>query len=341
MENDTPSPARAGGTPDPAATPAQPNAPATPPVNPALRRPFTPAEWGQIEQGQVPPGHPEGDDGRHRPAAPYDGGAPPAPAPVTPPADYAAAPRRPFTPAEWGQIEQGQVPPGHPVAAAATTDDAEDGDDSEDDQDESDRKGKTRSLVKDIVETLLLALVIYLGVRAGVQNFKVEGSSMEPSLHNGQYLLVNKLAYATFDLDGIASMVPGLGSLKGSLLFPFGQPQRGDVVVFQFPRDTSRDFIKRVVALPGETVEVRNGVVYVNNKQLTEPYIESAPTYSKEPTTVPLGEYYVLGDNRNNSSDSHVWGPVPITKLIGKAWVTYWPMKDVGFIPHLPAQASN
>ncbi len=237
--------------------------------------------------------------------------------------------RRPFVP-RWGDIEQGLIPPGHPVAG-------EEFPTTEAEPEAAKRSG--RSLLKDIAETLVLALIIYGAVRAGIQNFKVEGTSMEPSLHNGQYLLVNKLSFASVGLDGIAGIVPGLSSLKGSLLFPFGQPQRGDVVVFRFPRDPARDFIKRVVALPGETVEVKAGTVYVNGKKLDEPYVLDSPTYSKEPTVVPHGEYYVLGDNRNNSSDSHVWGPVPIDEMIGKAWVTYWPMKDWGFIPHKAVNA--
>jgi signal peptidase I len=236
-------------------------------------------------------------------------------------------PRRPHPVVDWGAIEQGLIPPGHPVETGGDTP-----------LPTSPSRGRSaRNVVKDIAETLLLALIIYLGVRAGVQNFKVEGSSMEPSLHNGQYLLVNKMAYAAVDLDGVAEAVPPLQSWKGSQFFPFGLPQRGDIVVFRFPRDPSRDFIKRVVAVPGETVEVRAGVVFVNNKKLTEPYILDSPTYSKEPTVVPPGEYFVLGDNRNNSSDSHVWGPVPVTEIVGKAWVTYWPMKDWGFIPHTAA----
>jgi len=184
------------------------------------------------------------------------------------------------------------------------------------------------------METLLLALMIYLGVRAGVQNFKVDGNSMEPSLSTNQYLLVNKLAYASVSLEGIAEAIPALEKLKDSPVLQLGSPQRGDIIVFRFPRDPSRDFIKRVVAVPGETVEVKTGVVYVNGKRLEEPYILNSPTYTKEAIIVRPGEYFVLGDNRNNSSDSHVWGPVPAREIVGKAWITYWPMESWGFIPH-------
>jgi signal peptidase I len=131
----------------------------------------------------------------------------------------------------------------------------------------------------------------------------------------------------------MAAAVPALEGLAEVKIMPFGQPKRGDIVVFRYPRDPSRDFIKRVVALPGETVEIKAGQVYVNNQRLEEPYIMDNPTYSKEPAVVLPDQYFVLGDNRNNSSDSHVWGPVPVDNVIGKAWLTYWPIQDWGSIP--------
>ena len=203
------------------------------------------------------------------------------------------------------------------------------------------RLSRLGTAFREIVETLLLALFIYLTVRAVVQNFKVEGSSMDPTLHHAQYLLVNKAAYMTVDLSQLASRAPALSVLSQVKVTPFGRPKRGDIVVFRYPRDPSRDFIKRVVALPGETVEIKAGQVYVNNLRLEEPYILDNPTYSKEPTVVLSDQYFVLGDNRNNSSDSHVWGPVPIENVIGKAWLTYWPIKDWGSIPDHAAFASR
>lgn len=247
----------------------------------------------------------------------------PTPDQVTPPAVLRRPPH-----VEWGDIEQGLIPPGHPVhPPVAQLPPVEE------------PRRHSRHLVRDVVETLLLALIIYMGVRAGVQNFKVDGNSMEPSLHTGQYLLVNKLAYASFGLEGIAEAIPALEPLRNSTLFQLGSPQRGDIIVFRFPRDPTRDFIKRVVAIPGETVEVKTGVVYVNNRRLEEPYILNSPTYTKEATIVQPGEYFVLGDNRNNSSDSHVWGSVPAREIVGKAWITYWPMDAWGFIPHTIAAA--
>ena len=171
-----------------------------------------------------------------------------------------------------------------------------------------------KAALRDILETALLTLVIFLAVRFGVQTFRVEGFSMEPTLHTNQYLLVNKVSYMV------------------------GEPKRGDVVVLRFPQDPRRDFIKRVIALPGEEVEVRGGVVYVDGKALTEPYILSRPAYQYTKKRVPPGSYFVLGDNRNNSHDSHVWDWCPKEYIIGKAWVSYWPMETWGVVQHNAVQ---
>jgi signal peptidase I len=133
---------------------------------------------------------------------------------------------------------------------------------------------------------------------------------MQPTLQSNQYLLVNKVVYMV------------------------GEPRRGDIVVFRLPQDPRRDLIKRIVALPGEEVEVRNGVVYVNGKALDEPYIRDKPLYFFSKKTVPEGEYFVLGDNRNNSFDSHVWDFLPREYLIGKAWVSYWPVQSWSVVEH-------
>jgi signal peptidase I len=167
-----------------------------------------------------------------------------------------------------------------------------------------------KTALRDVLETALLTLVIFLGVRLGVQNFRVEGLSMQPTLQSNQYLLVNKAAYM------------------------FGEPQRGDIVVFRLPQDPRRDLIKRIVALPGEEVEVRGGVVYVGDKPLEEPYIRDKPLYLFNKKKVPENEYFVLGDNRNNSFDSHVWDWLPREYLIGRAWVSYWPVQAWSVVQH-------
>ncbi len=171
------------------------------------------------------------------------------------------------------------------------------------------RWGNARSLAREIIETLILTGIIFLMIRVVVQNFRIEGYSMEPTLHQDQFLIVNKFLYR--------------------FLHP---PQRGDIVVFEYPRAPDRDFIKRVIGLPGEKVEVRNGQVYINDKPLDEPYIASPPAYNWGPRIVSDGEYFVLGDNRNNSSDSHTWGFLPAQNIIGKAWLSYWPPQHWGLI---------
>ena len=139
---------------------------------------------------------------------------------------------------------------------------------------------------------------------------------MVPTLHNNQYLIVNKLSYH------------------------FAEPRRGDIVVFRFPHDPSRDFIKRIIALPGEAVEVHSGQVFINEQLLEEPYVRAPPLYSYPRRTVPPGEYFVLGDNRNNSSDSRSWGWLPQEYVIGKAWLSYWPLDWFGPLSHFNSVAA-
>jgi signal peptidase I len=193
-----------------------------------------------------------------------------------------------------------------------------------------------RTALREIFETILLTLLIFLLVRTVVQNFKVEGSSMEPNLHSGQYLLVNKLAYLQIDPKSIEERVPIVKAPFTQPIDIFGEPHRGDVVVFRFPKDPSRDFIKRVIGVPGDTVEVRERQVLVNGRVLDEPYLrdQDQPRYPAPPIVVPPGQFYVLGDNRNNSSDSHVWGLVPRDNVIGRAWLSYWPQSEWGWAPN-------
>src|SRR5919202_147237 len=191
--------------------------------------------------------------------------------------------------------------------------------------------GGVRSFVWEMVQTVLLTLIIFLAVRAVVQNFKVEGASMEPSLHTGQYLLINKVGYARLEGTPLAFLDHrGSDSADGYL---FGGPQRGDIIVFRAPVQPDKDFIKRVIALPGDTVEVRGGQVFVNDQLVDEPYIRDKAPYLVPRQTVPPNHYFVLGDNRPNSSDSHVWGLVPTENIIGRAWVSYWPPNLWGTVP--------
>ena len=165
----------------------------------------------------------------------------------------------------------------------------------------------------DVMETILLAAILFLVINAISARVRVEGHSMDNSLQDGEFVLVNRLAYR------------------------LGQPQRGDIIVFHHPTDQSQeDLIKRIIGLPGDNVRVEGGAVYVNGTRLKESYItpDRAPAYTDE-QTVPDGELYVLGDNRNNSSDSHQWGFVPFKDVIGKAIIIYWPMQRLALIEHV------
>jgi len=163
--------------------------------------------------------------------------------------------------------------------------------------------------VSELLHTVAVSAVIFLAVNLVTARIRVEGSSMEPTLHDGELVVVSRLAYR------------------------WGTPQRGDIVVFRFPLDPERRFIKRVIGLPGEDVVIRDGVVTVDGVPLDEPYIAAAPRYSGE-WELSADEVFVLGDNRNNSQDSQTWGPVPLSHLIGKAVVVYWPPPEIGLIPH-------
>ena len=157
-----------------------------------------------------------------------------------------------------------------------------------------------RRFTLDIVETLALAIVLFLGINAVSARVRVDGFSMRPTLQDGEFVLVSKLNYK------------------------FGAVQRGDIIVFHFPMDPKQELIKRVIGLPGDHISVNSGNVTVNGQVLNEPYIAAAPTYAGE-WDVPAGQLFVLGDNRNDSSDSHAWGLLPSENLVGKAVVIYWP----------------
>jgi len=170
-------------------------------------------------------------------------------------------------------------------------------------------------VVREIVETALLTAIIFLLVNAATGRFKIDGSSMEPNLHNDEYVIVDKVTYL------------------------FGKPQRGDVVVF-YLEGQPKDYIKRVIGLPGETIEVSNGTVLVDGRPLDEPYLTpSNVTYPQR----QLGEdeYFVLGDNRGNSSDSRSFGPIHLSNVVGRAWIVYWPPTDWAIVPHHTYAAAN
>ncbi len=195
-------------------------------------------------------------------------------------------------------------------------------------------RGKT--LIRELVETGLLALLVFLAVRASFQNFKVDGNSMFPTLENGQFLIVNKLVYSEVDLDKLASFLPFVDVGTEPKRHVFHPPERGDIVVLRDPRRPDTDLIKRVVGLPGETIEIVDGKVAINGFRLEEPYIKTQWHYNMPRSTIPAGQYFVMGDNRDNSLDSRSAqvGPVPEELIIGKTMVSYWPSEKFGLAPN-------
>jgi signal peptidase I len=165
---------------------------------------------------------------------------------------------------------------------------------------------EVRGWARDIFLTALIAILVVIFV---VQPVKVEGTSMEPRLEPRDRIFVNKFIYYLSDV------------------------KRGDIVVFWYPKDQKKSFIKRVIGLPGETVEVRSGLVYLNNKELTEPYLAGEFDHESYPLqVVPPDQYFVLGDHRNSSNDSRDWGFVPEQNIFGEAVFRYWPLSRLGLI---------
>ena len=154
------------------------------------------------------------------------------------------------------------------------------------------------------LQTVILAVVLYFLIDTVVARVRVENISMEPTLQSGEFVLVNKLA------------------------FRIGDIHRGDIIVFHYPQDPSQDYIKRIIGVAGDVVDIHDQTVYVNNQALVEPYLMAEPLYNGE-WTVPPNDLFVLGDNRNESSDSHSWGFVPDANVVGRALVIYWPLNEL------------
>ena len=196
--------------------------------------------------------------------------------------------------------------------------------------------------LREVAETIILALLIFLLVRAVVQNFQVEGSSMQPTLETRWYLLVNKAVYFEINLETMSKFIPFIDPGDDPTRYVFRGPKRGDVIVFKAPNAPNRDFIKRVIAMPGETVEVRAEGVYINGQFLDEPYIKEKQHHSTfAQQMVPAGHLFVLGDNRNNSSDSRVFGMLPKENIIGRAWLTYWPFSIFGRVDNTSVEPGS
>jgi signal peptidase I len=193
-----------------------------------------------------------------------------------------------------------------------------------------DEQGEHRNfrLVLEVLETAVLTLLLFMTIRLTVQNFNVDGPSMQPTLHTSELILVNRAEYLLHD------------------------PRRGDIVVFNAPPEPSTDYVKRIIGIPGDTVQIgTDGAVYVNGTRIREPYV----TYPGNPCWDSVGhpdeypktwklqprQYFVLGDNRGDSSDSRCWGVVKRDLILGKAALVYWPSQDVHLIPDASASFAS
>ncbi len=162
-----------------------------------------------------------------------------------------------------------------------------------------------KSVIRELLETIVIALVLFFLVQTVIRNFQVDGHSMDPNLQHGQYLMVDKISYR--------------------LPFDISPPQRGDVIVFVPPTQLNKDFVKRIIGLPGDTVEMVNGDVFVNGERLPNSFGAQLDKTSMPMLTVPQDSFFVLGDNRANSNDSRNWGVLSKEAVIGKVWLSYFP----------------
>jgi signal peptidase I len=167
-------------------------------------------------------------------------------------------------------------------------------------------------LVQELLSTVIFIIAIYALAELAIPRSNIEGPSMQPNLHAGQYLVISRAAYL------------------------FGEPEHGDVAVFQRPDYTEKQprLIKRVIGLPGDTVEIRDNMVYVNGVQLEEPYFINRPCNNCKDNTWVLGpdQYFMMGDNRNDSTDSRSFGPIDRSLIVGRAILRYWPPTEIGLI---------
>ncbi len=189
-------------------------------------------------------------------------------------------------------------------------------------------KKKVKSNWREWAESFIIAAILAMFIRTFFfQAFRIPSGSMRMTLLEGDRLLVNKLSYGAL-LPFTNRRLPG-----------FSHPKRGDIVVFKYPEDPKRDFIKRLIAVGGETVEIKTGDIYINGQRIEDPVIKNIYYYNRgvygdvnKKISVPLGFYFVLGDNSGSSHDSRYWGFVPQDDIIGKAEIIYWPPTRIRFL---------
>ena len=165
-------------------------------------------------------------------------------------------------------------------------------------------KKKKKSMIRELLETVISAgIIAFIIITFIGQVTVVRGASMEPTLHDNERLIADKISYR------------------------FEKPERGEIIIFKPPlAEVKRKYIKRIIGIPGDEIEIANGEIYTNGKKLEEPYVKNKSYGNMPPTIIPDDSFFVLGDNRPNSSDSRYWGFVPRKNVVGKAWVVFWPL---------------
>ena len=209
---------------------------------------------------------------------------------------------------------------------------------------EEEGEGSHKSIIREYAEAIVIAIILAFFIRVFVvQAFKIPSGSMIPTLLIGDHILVSKMAYGfqwPTDCKFHVSFPP-VTCYSSSILWEFGTPQRGDIIVFRYPEDEEKDFIKRIIGLPGDTIYAKNKVVYINGKPLRdESYTQRIdpgiidgrinPRDNFGPITVPQESYFVMGDNRDQSLDSRFWGFVKMDKIKGRAFMSYWSWNGQG-----------
>ena len=169
-----------------------------------------------------------------------------------------------------------------------------------------DTKKRKKSMIRELLETVISAgIIAFIIITFIGQVTVVRGASMEPTLHDRERLIANKISYR------------------------FESPGRNEIIIFKPPIGIKRNYIKRIIGIPGDKIEIVDGKIYVNDQALEEPYVKHRSYENIPPTIIPADSFFVLGDNRPNSSDSRYWGFVPRKNVVGKAWVVFWPLNKI------------
>ena len=186
-----------------------------------------------------------------------------------------------------------------------------------------------RVALRESIQTVALAIFFVLLLQATIQNFRVEGPSMKPTYTNYDRVIVNKLAYLSIDNTKITNIFLDPKEVKPTQWYPLGRPSFGDIIVFRWPRNDRQILVKRVIGVPGDTIQIESGRVIRNGVVLDEPYVIHNSNETLIDRVIPLGKYIVMGDNRLESDDSRHWGWVPEENIIGEVLLNYWPLPKI------------